>query len=68
MIPKYIKHKILEKNISLNEFGMNDLIWEKENAKNLFLSLAIRCRCYSAATPPIYAQAHSTVFTCKTVL
>ena len=39
MIQSYIKQKILEKAISLNKFGMNDLTWEKEAAKRLITSL-----------------------------
>ena len=39
MIPALIKQKILEKGMSLDKFGMNDLTWEKEAAKNLIPSL-----------------------------
>jgi immunity protein 40 of polymorphic toxin system len=39
MIQRYIKQKILEKAISLDKFGMNDLTWEKEAAKILITSL-----------------------------
>ncbi|MBS0622495.1 MAG: hypothetical protein JSR80_06020 [Verrucomicrobia bacterium] len=35
MINLYIKQKILEKAMPLTAFGMNDLTWEKEDAKNL---------------------------------
>lgn len=39
MIKNYLKIKILEKVIYLREFNLNDLTWEKENAKNLISSL-----------------------------
>lgn len=39
MIQNYIKQKILEKAVSLDNFGMNDLTWEKEDAKILITSL-----------------------------
>ncbi len=39
MIEKNIRDKILKKAISLDKFGMNDLTWEKEDAKNLINSL-----------------------------
>jgi hypothetical protein len=39
MIEKNIKYKILKNAISLEKFGMNDLTWEKEEAKALITSL-----------------------------
>ncbi len=39
MLQNHIKEKILANAISLNQFGMNDLAWEKENAKDLIISL-----------------------------
>lgn len=39
MIPSHIKNKILEKATSLQQFGMNDLTWNKEEAKLLITSL-----------------------------
>ena len=39
MLSSYIKQKILENAVSLNQFGMNDLTWEKESAKILITSL-----------------------------
>jgi len=34
-----IKDKILENSVSLENFGLNDLVWKKEDAKNLITSL-----------------------------
>lgn len=39
MIQNHIKKKILDKAVSLEKFGMRDLAWEKEEAKNLINSL-----------------------------
>ncbi len=39
MIEELIKNKLLEKAISLQQFGLNDLVWEKEDAKKLIISL-----------------------------
>ena len=39
MIQSYVKEKILEKAISLDNFGIKDLTWEKETAKILITSL-----------------------------
>jgi len=39
MIPDHIKNKILEKVTSIQQFGMNDLTWDKEEAKTLITSL-----------------------------
>lgn len=39
MIQECIRKKILEKTISLAEFGIRDLTWEKEDAENLIVSL-----------------------------
>ena len=39
MLSSYIKQKILENAVSLNQFGLNDLTWEKESAKILITSL-----------------------------
>lgn len=39
MMQKHIKHKILKNAVSLEKFGMNDLTWEKEDAKNIITNL-----------------------------
>ncbi len=39
MLEELIKNKILEKAISLQQFGLNDLAWKKEEAKKLIVSL-----------------------------
>lgn len=39
MIKDKLKEKILKNTIKLDSFGMNDLTWEKETAKNLIISL-----------------------------
>lgn len=39
MLPSHIRQKILENAVSLNQFGMNDLGWQKEAAKALITSL-----------------------------
>jgi hypothetical protein len=39
MIKNSIKEKILKKVIFLSEFGINDLTWEKEDAKKLIVEL-----------------------------
>jgi len=39
MIKSCIKKKILENAVPLEKFGMNDLTWEKENAKKLIITL-----------------------------
>jgi hypothetical protein len=35
MIRQSVKEKIIVKSISLEKFGLNDLAWNKEDAKNL---------------------------------
>ena len=34
-----IKEKIIEKSISLEKYGVNDLAWRREDAKNLIISI-----------------------------
>ncbi len=39
MIEENVKQKILKDAVSLSRFGVNDIFWEKENAKYLIISL-----------------------------
>lgn len=41
MIQNHIKKKILEKARSLEKYGMNDLTWEKDEAKTLINNLLL---------------------------
>ncbi len=39
MLKPEIKEKIIQKSISLEKYGLNDLAWSKEDAKNLVESI-----------------------------
>lgn len=41
MVDELLKNKILKKAILLQQFGLNDLAWEKEEAQKLIVSLML---------------------------